>query len=64
MKITARVTESSHQIRAIYTFLFCPYTYTLFCGKIIAVFLSKLDHRLLFNYIDYETILVRELVSR
>ena len=29
----------------------------------IAVFLSKLDHRPLFNYIYYETILVGGLVS-
>ena len=30
---------------------------------VIAIFLSKLDHRLLFNYIYYETILVQRLVS-
>ena len=53
--------------RPIYTYFF-SYTYTiLFCWKIkvivITVFLTKIDHRLLFNSIYYKTVLVWRLVS-
>ena len=44
--------------RAIYIYIFFSYIYTqLFCWK-IKIFLSKLDHRPLFNDIYCETILV------
>ena len=63
MKITASVTKSSHQyhdpcyIHSPIFFLI----HTLFSSAAVvtAVFLSKLDHRPLFNYIYYETILER-----
>ena len=54
--------------RAIYTYRFFSFTYTLLLYwkkkvVLIAVFLSKLDHRPLFNDIYYETILVWGFVS-
>ena len=56
MKITVSVTKARMKsvTRAIYTYRSFSYTYTLLlCWKkkvvLIAVFLSKLDHRPLFN---------------
>ena len=65
MKITISVTKSLHQDRGPY-YSHLPifsYAYTLlfYCGKkvnVVAVFLSELDHKPLFNDIYYETILV------
>ena len=70
MKITVSVAKSSHQDHdiadAIYTSLFFSYTCTLFSpGKkkfvVIAVFVSKLDCRPLFNGIYYKISQVRGL---
>ena len=66
MKITASVTKSSHQdcgrryLHLPIFFLYILYPVLLENKKVvvIAVFLSKLDHRPLFNDIYYETILV------
>ena len=46
----------------IYTYLFLFYTYTPLKVVVIAVFLSKLHHRPLFNHIYYSTVLVSEVV--
>ena len=70
IKIPASVKKTPIKILAcaIYTYPCFSYTYTFFfCWKIKSccdhVFLCKFNHRPLFNYIYYETILVWGLVS-
>ena len=71
MKITASVTKSSRQDHGpcylhLSILLLCIHSPLLPENKtvvVIVVFLSKLDHRSLFNHKYYETILVRELIS-
>ena len=68
MKITAsecykKLASISWPVLFTLNYFFLIHTLSSSAAVVIAAFLSKLDHRPLFNYIYYETILMRELVS-